>query len=98
MTKPNTWTSRAAALFAFAIVVVTMLGTAHAGEPVFGTWQHPENGSLIETYPCGANLCAKIKKIADGQATDHRNVDPDLRSRPIVGLVIVSQATKVSAS
>ena len=97
MTKHDNWLGGAAALSAVAAVVVATFAVAigaQAAEDVFGVWQHPDNGSLIETYPCGAGLCARIKKIADGQTTDHRNIDPELRGRPIVGLVIVSQATR----
>ena len=97
MTNRDTWLGSAAALPATAAVVMAVMSgatSAHAAEDVFGLWQHPENGSLIETYPCGADLCARIKRISDGQATDQRNVDPELRGRAIVGLVIISQATR----
>jgi uncharacterized protein (DUF2147 family) len=66
---------------------------AGSGRALLGVWQHPENQSLIEVYPCQRNrLCIKIVEIGDGQRTDTRNPDPALRSRPIIGLVIVNGA------
>lgn len=97
MSRHDNWVGGAAALLAIAAMVMAVVAVAteaHAAEDAFGVWQHPENGSLIETYPCGPGLCARIEKIADGQTTDHRNVDPEQRGRPILGLVIVSQATR----
>lgn len=95
MLKQDNGRLRAVALrAAVALPLAAAATSAHATEHVFGIWQHPENGSLIETYPCGPGLCARIKKVADGQATDHRNIDPEQRGRAIVGLAIVSQATR----
>lgn len=89
-----TWTS----LGALAIAAALSAGAAAQGaDGAFGVWQNPENGSHVETYKCGENLCAKIVKVVDAQKTDDKNPDTALRSRPIVGLVIMSGAKKTGA-
>lgn len=85
---------------AVCMAAVAMLGLAcgsaqaQSAEDAFGTWRHPENGSHVEMYKCGSGLCAKIAKVTDGQKTDDKNPDAAKRSRPIVGLVIMSGAKK----
>lgn len=87
-----------AALAATALTLGTTAATAQTAEDAFGTWRHPENGSHIDLYKCGANLCAKIAKVVDGQKTDDKNPDASKRNRPIVGLVIMSGAQKSGAN
>lgn len=82
---------------AFAVMFAAGLATpaaAQTAESAFGVWKHPENGSHVEMYQCGQGLCAKIVKVTDGQKTDDKNPDAAKRSQPIVGLVIMSGATK----
>ena len=67
---------------------------AQTADDAFGTWRHPENGSLIEIYKCGGGLCAKVTKVADPSRKDDKNPDPKLRSRPVVGVVIMNGAKK----
>src|SRR5690606_19590745 len=46
-------------------------------------------------YPCQqGRLCIKIVAIGDGQQLDDKNLEPDLRSRPIIGLTIMSGAER----
>jgi uncharacterized protein (DUF2147 family) len=66
---------------------------AQAAEDAFGVWLNPENQSNIEFYKCGDGLCAKITKVADD-----KNPDTAMRSRPIVGLVIMEGAKKSGAN
>jgi uncharacterized protein (DUF2147 family) len=65
---------------------------AQKAADALGLWEHPENGSRIELFGCGRGLCARIRRVTDGQRTDERNPDETLRSRPIIGLVIVEEA------
>jgi len=71
---------------------------AQAAEDAVGTWRHPENGSHVQMYLCGSDLCAKIVKSGDGQKTDDKNPDAAKKSRPIEGLVIMSGAKKTGAN
>ncbi len=88
----------------YGIVAVSLIGvaatvaTAQTAEDAFGTWRHPENGSHVEMYKCGDGLCAKISKVVDGQKTDDKNPDAAKKTRPIVGLVIMSGAKKTGAN
>ncbi len=63
---------------------------------VYGIWEHPDNGSLIRIYSCGATLCAKIVWVADPKRTDIHNPDPALRKRPIVGIEIWRHARRTA--
>ena len=67
---------------------------AQKAEDAFGTWRHPENGSHVKMYACGASLCARIVKVTDGQKTDDKNTNAAKRSRPVVGMVIMSAKKK----
>jgi uncharacterized protein (DUF2147 family) len=86
-----------AAVAATAMVLGTAV-YAQTAEDAFGVWLNPENKSHTEFYKCGAGLCAKIVKVADGQKTDDKNPDAAKRNRPIVGLVIMEGATKAGAN
>lgn len=94
MIERSIWRKVAMAGMLLPLLIAVRGGLAQTPHDAFGIWQHPENGSLIETYPCGGDMCAKIKKIADGQTTDRNNPDEALRGKPIIGLVIVSHATQ----
>lgn len=74
------------------LTLVTFAGAASAqkAEDAFGTWRHPENGSHVKMYACGSKLCARITKVTDGQKTDDKNPNAAKRSRPVVGMVIMS--------
>jgi uncharacterized protein (DUF2147 family) len=86
--------------FAYGIAALALMGaaatmaTAQSADDAFGTWRHPENGSHVDVYKCGDGLCAKISKVTDGQKTDDKNPDANKKTRPIVGLVIMSGAKK----
>lgn len=80
-------------LGAVALMMFASVAVAGAPQLVMGVWQHPENGSRIEVYPClESRLCVKIVAIGDGQHLDDKNAQPSLRSRPILGLTIVNGA------
>ena len=87
-----------ALLFAGGALVAAGTAQAQTAEDAFGTWRHPENGSLISVYQCGGGLCAKVVKVTDPSRKDDKNLDPKLRTRPVVGVVIMSGAKKSGAS
>ena len=86
--------------FSFALLLTGFVllsaggAMAQTADDAFGTWRHPENGSLISVYQCGGGLCAKVVKVTDPSRKDDKNPDPKLRSRPVVGVVIMSGAKK----
>jgi uncharacterized protein (DUF2147 family) len=77
-----------------ALAFAAAAAYAQTAEDAVGVWENPENKSHTEFYKCGAGLCAKIVKVADGQKVDDKNPDPAKRNRPIIGLVIMEGAKK----
>lgn len=84
------------------IVAATVLGVlggtafAQTAEDAFGQWADAETGGGIEVVKCGEALCAKISKVPPGKedAKDIHNEDAAKRDRPLLGLMIVENATK----
>lgn len=84
-----------AALACAAFLVMPSAGAqAQTADDAFGTWRHPENGSHISVYKCGKGLCAKVVKVTDPSRKDVHNPNPKLRSRPVVGVMIMKGAKK----
>ncbi|NNM76213.1 DUF2147 domain-containing protein [Sphingomonas sp. ID1715] len=66
---------------------------AQAAQPVTGTWLTDTKDGLIEIGQCGSRLCGRLAKTlvpVKGPGTDINNPDARLRSRPIVGLPILT--------
>lgn len=86
--------------YIFRVLAVSAITVAFApaalasAEDAFGTWRHPENGSLVKLYSCGGGLCAQIVKTQDPNAKDDKNPDPSKRGRKVEGIVIMSGAKK----
>ncbi len=83
---------------ACAWLVQGSLAFGQSADDIFGTWRHPENGSLIEIYRCGSGACAKVIKVKDPSRKDIHNPNPALRNRPIVGIVIAKGARKTGSN
>jgi len=90
--------SRLTPIAVAGILMLPATAVAQSAEDAFGVWRHPENGSHVEMYKCGPDLCAKIVKVVDAQKTDDKNPDAARRSRPIVGLVIMQGAKKTGTA
>ncbi len=87
-------TARLGLLTALLVAALaTPAAQAQKATDAFGKWRHPDNGSIVRMYSCGAKkLCAKIVSIKDGQKRDNKNPNKKLRNRPIIGLVIMRGA------
>lgn len=84
------------------LVAVTVLGLAVAAGPVLaaddatGTWRLSTGKVTVKVLPCGGGLCGRVvalKKPKDGKGRprlDKENPNPALRSRPVIGLTIMS--------
>lgn len=82
------------------VMLVTLLGAtgaaARAETEVTGTWVMDNGKVTVRVSSCGASLCGTIvglKKPLDknGNAKlDRENPNPALRSRPVIGLTILS--------
>jgi uncharacterized protein (DUF2147 family) len=81
-----------AAILGLAIFV----GPALADVPAVGTWAMDNGKVTVSVSPCGGNLCGKVvalKKPRDDKGRprlDKENPEASLRSRPVIGLTILS--------
>ena len=82
------------ATIAAAMLGVT-LGASHAADPS-GTWHTEEGKATVHIAACGPALCGTIVSLKDANdpdtgkpRTDKNNADAGLRSRPMIGVLIV---------
>ena len=79
---------------AAALVALTIAGTAHAAQPIAGRWVTADGSAIVQVGPCGGSTCGRIATVLKSQpgapTTDVGNPDAALRTRPIVGLPILS--------
>ena len=70
--------------------LVSLLLAASPG--LAGDWVNADRSAVIRIAPCGARLCGRIVRVLARGAptTDARNPDRALRSRPLVGLAVLS--------
>jgi uncharacterized protein (DUF2147 family) len=78
----------------------SLAAAALAASPatVTGDWINQDHSALVRIAPCGAQLCGTVVRVlARGRGvptTDVNNSDPRLRSRPLVGLRVLSGFTQ----
>lgn len=79
---------------AAALVALTLAGTAHAAQPIAGRWLTADGSAIVQIGPCGDSTCGKITTVVKASAgaptSDVNNPDTALRTRPIVGLPILT--------
>ena len=80
----------------FSALVVALIWLAPALADPVGLWLD-KDGWTIRIQPCGSDLCAVIASVkppldpATGRPwTDKNNSDPSKRSRPLVGVEVLS--------
>ncbi|HEY6418422.1 MAG TPA: DUF2147 domain-containing protein [Candidatus Binataceae bacterium] len=93
------------AVFAFAPMLVALVGVALAGPPApsvedeptpIGIWATADAKSHVQIKDCDGKLCGTIVWLQepldkDGKdALDSKNPEPGLRTRKILGLVLLS--------
>jgi uncharacterized protein (DUF2147 family) len=77
-----------------AALLGVSLGTALAADPM-GTWHTEEAKATVRIAACGPALCGTIISLKDANddagkpKTDKNNADASLRSRPMVGVLVV---------
>ncbi|HXY59505.1 MAG TPA: DUF2147 domain-containing protein [Methylocystis sp.] len=74
-----------AALLAAALLAPTAVLAGPAGK-----WRVGDGSAVIKVHDCGAGLCGAIDTIAERGAKDENNPNPAQRSRPLLGLTIMS--------
>jgi len=89
------------AAFLSLTTTALMASPALAATSVQGRWLTPAKDSIIEIAPCGAKFCGRIAKVLrptkEGATTDKNNPNPTLRTRPIIGLPILSDFVEAGA-
>lgn len=80
--------------YVFPVLALMAVAPGVAAVPVTGKWLTTEKDSVVVIAPCGSNLCGKIERILKpnprGPAVDFNNPNPALRSRPILGMAILT--------
>jgi uncharacterized protein (DUF2147 family) len=65
-----------------------------AATPITGKWFTVEKDSIIEIASCGPKLCGRIARllrpVQGGPPVDRNNTNAALKSRPLIGLPILS--------
>ena len=88
-------TSVQTSLGLFAIATIAVMSTSPARANVDGIWLHKDGGT-VRIRNCGDGVCGIIASISPqvdpetGQPpTDKKNVDPNQRNRPLVGVPVL---------
>jgi uncharacterized protein (DUF2147 family) len=87
---------RAGVVVAGLMTLTALGGPASAGEDATGVWKMANGKVTVKVTRCGAHLCGKVvalRKPRDDKGRirrDKENPNPALRSRPVVGLTILS--------
>ncbi len=75
-------------------LAVAPLSSARAAPAIEGLWRTEDGSAVVEIAACGRQMCGRIARVlASGSAvprTDVNNPDRTRRSRPLVGLTILS--------
>ena len=80
-----------------ALILLSSAAGASATD-VTGNWVTEDRSAVIAIQRCGASVCGSVAKILivkpNHPQTDVKNPDPRLRSKPILGLRIISGFTQ----
>ena len=75
-------------------LALASLPAAAAAPSVEGLWRTEDGSAVVEIVPCGQQICGRIARVlatgANVPRTDVNNSDPARRTRPLVGLQILS--------
>jgi uncharacterized protein (DUF2147 family) len=76
------------------IALVWLAGSLGSTQYAEGYWITADRRALVRIAPCGTKLCGKISRVLAGgpkvPSGDVNNPQPSLRSRPLVGLQVLS--------
>jgi uncharacterized protein (DUF2147 family) len=96
-TKTGSHSMKVLTAAAFGMV---LLSTAARADSAEGTWLSEDGGTKVRVVDCGGKLCGTvvwldhpIDRETGKPKTDKRNPDPAKRSRPLIGLQVVSGMT-----
>ena len=87
---------RMVAVAAVSLGLAVVAGPARAVDGATGTWRLSSGKVTVRVSPCGGGLCGRVvalRKPRDDKGRprlDKENPIPALRSRPVIGLTILS--------
>ena len=87
---------RMLAVAAVSLGLAVAVGPAGAADGATGTWRLSTGKVTVRVSPCGGGLCGRVvalRKPRDDKGRprlDKENPNPALRSRPVIGLTILS--------
>lgn len=82
-----------------AATLVATSGVAQSSNSIGGRWRTDDGNAIIEVAPCSGNRtawCGRISRITNAAATgavDSNNPDSSLRTRPLVGVPVLTNLT-----
>ena len=82
-------------VFFLALALLVAAPAAAQSPTPLGVWLHPNKRIQLEIYSCGDRLCGKLiwfrrpNDAAGLPLVDVLNSDPALRTRPLLGLVVI---------
>ena len=67
-----------------------------AAPPITGRWLTADGGAVVAIGDCGGNICGRVVKVIKGPPAgkpwvDSLNPDPRLKTRPLVGMPILTE-------
>jgi uncharacterized protein (DUF2147 family) len=79
-------------------VLAAFLLASNGAAPIEGDWLTDGATAVVRIGHCGPHLCGAVARVlakgADVPHTDVHNPDPALRSRPLVGLPVLTGFTR----
>src|SRR3990172_6815034 len=93
MLRSKTWSAVVATAF---VLLIASPENARADDNLDGFWMDSNGEVILQIGPCGSERCGKVVWLQkplgpDGQALrDFRNSDPNLQSRLVCGLTVVT--------
>ncbi|MGJ3648458.1 DUF2147 domain-containing protein [Sphingomonas sp. GlSt437] len=81
-----------------AAIAIIGAAPAHAADPITGQWLTAKGNAVVTISKCGANACGRISRLLvttpeNPDGLDRRNGKPELRTRKLVGLMIIPNFT-----
>lgn len=79
-----------------ALAIASTASPVFAGQPIAGRWLTADGGAVVAIGDCGGNVCGRVAKVIKGPPAgkpwvDALNPDPRLKSRPLVGMPILTE-------
>jgi len=82
-----------ARIFLLSVIALLSPTLVHAASSADGFWRTADGDGLVEIRPCGAALCGYLvdhgRLHANPNATDIMNVQPAMRSRPMMEMLLL---------